>query len=79
MTLETLALEPLFFIGFIFLCYKSRKQLSKPLYFFNLSLLTIASIAYFVLRLNEEKIGYVMLLYGIVPLMQMIFLKKKTF
>lgn len=77
MTLESLALHPLFFAGFIFLCYKSRKRLSETLYFFNLVFLFIASIAYFVLRLNEENVGYVLLLYGIIPLAQMVFLKKK--
>jgi hypothetical protein len=77
MTLESLALHPLFFTGFIFLCYKSRKRLSETLYFFNLSFLVVASIAYFVLRSNEENIGYVLLLYGIIPLAQMAFIKKR--
>lgn len=76
MTLESLALHPLFFAGFIFLCYKSRKRLSETLYFFNLGFLVVASIVYFVLRLNKENIGYVLLLYGIIPLAQMVFLKK---
>ena len=77
MNLESLALHPLFFAGFIFLCYKSRKRLSETSYFLNLGFLSIASIVYLFIRLREENVGYVLLLYGIIPLAQMAFLKKR--
>lgn len=76
MTFEELALSPVFFAAFLFLGYKRKKELSKRIYIINLIFLSLCSIAYFILRLDERNVGYVLLLYGAMPLGQMVFLKK---
>lgn len=76
MTLEALALNPFFFAVFFFLGYKRKRELSKRKYNINIIFLSLCSIAYFILRLDESNVGYVLLLYGIMPLGQMLFVEK---